>query len=316
MSKLFLGIDTSCYTTSLCLMDENLCILSDERMILKVKEGSKGLRQNEMIFQHINNLSELYDQIARSYDVKQVSAVAVTNKPRNVVGSYMPAFLSGVNFAKTISITLGVPLYFLSHQEAHVYGSFLGSGLNLDLKSISIHMSGGTTEILRTSYNDHEIDCEIIGGTLDISFGQLIDRIGVHRGLSFPAGNLMNQYAVYSNIKSPKVKTDGYFNLSGLENFYKKMDHIKDGELYYSLFNTVGVVLLDSIVALQSKYGLNNIILAGGVASNTIIKEILVNNLSNQDIICHVPDPKFCSDSGIGASYYALLKDSQNIFEV
>lgn len=316
MSKLFLGVDTSCYTTSLCLMDERYNIISDSRKILKVKDGSKGLRQNEMIFQHINNLTDLYEQIASEHEINTISAIAVTNRPRNIEGSYMPAFLSGLNFAKTLSITLGIPLYFLSHQEAHVYGSMLGSSINVNSEAISVHMSGGTTEILKTYYKDFEIHCEIIGGTKDISFGQLIDRIGVHKGLGFPAGSLMNKAAVYTDIKSPKVITDGYFNLSGLENYYKSLTSISEGEIYYSIFKTVVNVLYDSLIVLSRKYMLNTVILAGGVASNTIIKDMLVGKLAEHSINCYIPDPRYCSDSGIGAAYYAILKESQNSDEV
>lgn len=309
MSKLFLGVDTSCYTTSLCLMDENFNIIADNRKILFVKDGSKGLRQNEMIFQHINNLTQLYDDIAKNHPVKNITAIAVTDKPRNIEGSYMPAFLSGLNFAKTLSITLGIPLYFLSHQEAHVYSSMLGSNLNINTKAISVHMSGGTTEILSTSLVDEEIRCDIIGGTKDISFGQLIDRIGVYRGLSFPAGPMMNQIAEYTKLKSPKVKTDGYFNLSGLENYYKGLNNINDGELFYNLFSTIKNVLFDSILLLTQEHGLDTVILAGGVASNTIIRDILTSDLHERNIKCFIPEKEYCSDNGIGAAYYAYLKE-------
>ena len=90
--KVYLGIDTSCYTTSLCLLDEQAAVLADERRILTVPEGKRGLSQSEMVYQHVRNLPELTEKIASYVAGNTVCAVAVTDKPRRRDDSYMPAF--------------------------------------------------------------------------------------------------------------------------------------------------------------------------------------------------------------------------------
>ena len=120
MCKYFLGIDTSNYTTSVALVDENGNIISDKRKLLEVKKGSRGLRQSDAFFQHINNLPKLLTEAVANIDKRDIEAVAVSDRPRNVEGSYMPVFLAGIRFAETICGLLDIPIYRFSHQEGHI----------------------------------------------------------------------------------------------------------------------------------------------------------------------------------------------------
>ncbi len=92
MDSYYLGIDTSAYTTSIAVLNEEGKIIIDLRRTLKVKKGSLGLRQQEAVFQHINNLPEMFNYIANEIDLNKVNTVSASVKPRNVVGSYMPVF--------------------------------------------------------------------------------------------------------------------------------------------------------------------------------------------------------------------------------
>lgn len=88
----YLGIDTSCYTTSLCLVDETYDIAADERIILAVPQGGRGLSQSNMVYQHTRNLPVLFERAAAVLRSRQVRAIAVTDQPRRRDDSYMPAF--------------------------------------------------------------------------------------------------------------------------------------------------------------------------------------------------------------------------------
>src|SRR5690554_1118987 len=126
MTSYYLGLDTSCYTTSLALTDPAGRILQDHRRVLTVESGARGLRQSEALFQHLRNLPDLVEASAPFQPLK---GVAFSARPRPVEGSYLPVFLAGANFARVIAATAGVPLIASSHQEGHIRAALADSGL-------------------------------------------------------------------------------------------------------------------------------------------------------------------------------------------
>ena len=184
MKDLYLGVDTSNYTTSLGVRDSNNNIICDKRIVLEVKLGEKGLRQQEALFQHIKNLPLLFREM--DIDISKIRVVGVSTRPRPLEGSYMPCFLAGDSFAKIVSHALEVPFKSFSHQEGHIGCCLINSSIKGDF--LSLHLSGGTSETIYCINSSDNLDLETIGGSLDISFGQLIDRLGVKIGLGFPAG--------------------------------------------------------------------------------------------------------------------------------
>ena len=145
----YLGIDTSCYTTSLCLVDETYDIAADERIILTVPKGGRGLSQSNMVYQHTRNLPVLFERAAAVLKDRKIRAVAVTDQPRRRDDSYMPAFLAGLGYARALSAVLQVPLYRLSHQENHLLAVLRSLGKVEQEPFYGIHLSGGTTELVR-----------------------------------------------------------------------------------------------------------------------------------------------------------------------
>lgn len=143
-----LGIDTSCYTTSLVVMDGRT-IVYEGRKLLDVKKGTVGLRQADAFFQHVQNLPILYENLLKVVDVKNLSTIVVSTRPRPVEGSYMPVFTAGENFAKIIAGTLGIPFLPISHQENHLYAVLFETDIKENF--IGVHISGGTSEILDVS---------------------------------------------------------------------------------------------------------------------------------------------------------------------
>ena len=175
-----LGIDTSNYKTSIALVSAD-GIAYDERRFLTVKEGELGLRQSEALFQHVKNLPEMFEEMG----AHNICAISYSSKPRPIEGSYMPCFLAGKSFAKSFASLSAIPAFAFSHQEGHIesakYGLELG---NTNESFIACHFSGGTCEILLSDSNT----IKKIGGSKDISFGQVLDRLGVELGLKFPCG--------------------------------------------------------------------------------------------------------------------------------
>lgn len=278
---IYLGFDTSNYTTSVACCGD---ISINERRLLEVKKGDRGLRQSDALFQHIKKLPDLFEKISDNIDMKKVGGIGVSTTPRRVDGSYMPVFLAGHGYAKVCADALGVPLYAFSHQEGHIMAGIHSCGdfSLLEKPFISVHLSGGTCEILLSEYQEGHFESEIIGGTKDISAGQLIDRVGVALGLDFPCGKELEKISqkAEKTIKLPVNSNDGYINFSGIET--KALSLIgkqEDEVLAYSLFDAISKALSNSLNFLVNKYGIENILIVGGVASNSIIKNSLCKDV-------------------------------------
>ena len=183
-----LGFDTSNYTTSVAIFDG--ASGENQSRLLPVKAGALGLRQADALFAHVKSLPALTGGLFSHVDPGSVAAVGVSTRPRAVEGSYMPCFLAGVCLAQTVAALLKVPLVEVSHQQGHLAAALWSAGRQELFASpfLAWHLSGGTTELLYTQPHGWNLDCSRIGGTTDISAGQLIDRTGQLLELPFPAG--------------------------------------------------------------------------------------------------------------------------------
>lgn len=291
MDELFLGIDTSNYTTSAALVQNGQVLLNIKRPV-KVKEGERGIRQSDAVFSHVQNLPEVIEAIG----AQKLTAVGVSVRPRDVEGSYMPCFLAGRAAASAIASTSGLPLYTFSHQRGHLMAALYGAGC-YDLygkELLAFHVSGGTTELLYV--NGETI--ELVGGTLDLNAGQVIDRIGVRLGLKFPCGAALeaislpfSQTDCYSHVK------DMHCNLSGLEN--KATALIASGEspakvAAYTL-KSVARTLDKMTEQAIARFGKLPILYAGGVMSNRFIREVLEKKYHG-----HFAPPALSADNAAG----------------
>ena len=185
---LTLGLDTSNYTTSIAYFDGQTGVNCSQ--LLPVQPGQLGLRQSDAVFSHTKSLPALSGRLFSHVTLADVEAIAVSTRPRAVEGSYMPCFMVGYSHAKMLSDGLHVPLIEVSHQQGHVAACLWSAG-RLDLMDkphLAWHLSGGTTELLLVQPEGKNVKCTRIGGTTDISAGQLIDRTGVMLSLPFPAG--------------------------------------------------------------------------------------------------------------------------------
>jgi N6-L-threonylcarbamoyladenine synthase len=309
-NKLYLGIDTSNYTTSIAVIDDSDKIVVDLRKVLKVEKGKKGLRQQEAVFQHINNIPLLIKEMTKLVDVSNIDTVSCSSKPRNLPDSYMPVFLVGRGQAIVISRLLKAQFKEFSHQEGHIAVGLMDSYLKLRKRFLSLHISGGTTELLLVNNENKKLDIKIIGGTLDISVGQLIDRIGVELGLPFPCGKHMDIIAVNGeqlDINIPiNIKDRTWFNLSGMENFFKnllKKRLYKVEDILFTLFYVIGTFIYKIIINSSKDYCIDSILITGGVSSNSVIRNLLKDKLVIHGIKPYFPEERLCTDNGVGVAY-------------
>ena len=299
-----IGIDTSNYTTSIAYFDgENGVNCS---RLLPVKPGELGLRQSDAVFAHTKSLPDLSGRLFSNAEVGKITAVGVSTRPRAVEGSYMPCFMVGYSHAKLLSDALGVPLIEVSHQQGHVAASLWSAGhLELmDKPHLAWHLSGGTTELLLVEPEGKNVKCTKIGGTTDISAGQLIDRTGVMLDLPFPAGKHVDALSKEANMKETfKVKCPGMeFSLSGVQNKVQQF-HQKNGipaeTAAFALRCVASAVYQATQNALKAYPGLK-VVFSGGVASNSMLREVIA---PLSPIFC---EPQYSTDNAMGV---AVLTD-------
>jgi N6-L-threonylcarbamoyladenine synthase len=223
--SLFLGIDTSNYTTSVALINSNGNVLQKKRL-LPVKTGERGIRQSDAVFHHTKAYPELFSDLMKDVN-EPITAVGVSVSPTTEKGSYMPCFLVGESVATALSSALKVPLFKFSHQQGHIAAA-LYSAKKTELfnsKFIAFHVSGGTTDAVLCESENSTLKITPIASSNDLKAGQAVDRIGVKMGLLFPCGKELEKLALKSEkIYKNKIKLyDGDCSLSGLENKCLKM---------------------------------------------------------------------------------------------
>lgn len=305
---MYLGFDTSNYTTSCALYDG--CEITQAKKLLRVKSGERGLRQSDAVFQHTVNLPEILDLL--QYDGSKLDAVAVSTRPRNIDGSYMPCFTVGISSAFAVSKFSCAKLYQTSHQVGHILAALYSVG-RLDLinqKFIAFHVSGGTTEALLVEPDSDEIiKAHIIAQSLDLKAGQAIDRTGVLLGCDFPCGKELDRLSLMSdkNYKFKPSMKGSDCSLSGVENKVKTM--LEKGESKQDISKFVFTCISSTIERmtelLLEQYGDLPLVFAGGVMSNTLIK----NNIKNK-FSAYFAKPEFSCDNAAGIAIYAYLKDN------
>lgn len=275
-----LGFDTSNYTTSAAVFDGGSgCNVG---RLLEVPQGMLGLRQSDALFQHVKRLPELVHRLREEGELDgEIAAVGASTRPREVDGSYMPCFLAGADQGQVIADVLGVPFFACSHQQGHIAAAAWSSGRIdlLDRPHFAWHLSGGTTELLYVEPEGSNVRATCIGGTSDISAGQLIDRTGVLLDQQFPAGKAIDALsgkAEKDMCFTVKIR-EGRFSLSGMEN--KVKDLVGAGEkpenIARFVLNTIASVLVRVTDQVREQYPDIPVLCSGGVASNRLIRERL-----------------------------------------
>ena len=304
---MYLGFDTSNYTTSLATFDGKT--VNQAKQILTIKPGERGLRQSDAVFQHTVNMPKLCEKLQFGLP----KAVGVSTRPRNVDGSYMPCFLVGENVATVLSSVNGVPLYKTSHQVGHILAA-LYSADRLDLINqtfLAFHLSGGTTEALLAKPDDDEIiKATVVANSTDLKAGQAVDRTGVMLGITFPCGKELDRLSLQSNVeyKIKPTMLDGNCSLSGVENKARNM--IDKGESPQNVAKFVLTYIAETVSSMLDgviqKYGNLPVVFSGGVASNSLLRKII-----NERYNAYFAASEFSLDNAAGTAIYAYLKDNR-----
>lgn len=295
-----LAFDTSNYTTSVAVFDGKEG--KNVSRLLDVAPGALGLRQSDALFAHVKRLPELADRLFCDMGAVTLDAVGASTRPRAVEGSYMPCFLAGQSQAEVLGAALHLPVYAFSHQQGHIAASLWSAGRMdlMDKPHLAWHLSGGTTELLYVTPEGVSVHAEKIGGTTDISAGQLIDRTGQLLELPFPSGKAIDALSrEVSGKERFRVKVQGTsFSLSGVQN--KVQEFFSGGASRadtagYALRCLIGAIVEATQNALKEHPGCD-VVFAGGVSSNTMLRE---QCRTLPAVFCA---PEFSTDNAMGTA--------------
>lgn len=314
MKDLFIGIDTSCYTSSVSCVGRNE-IISDERILLSVANGERGLRQSDGVFQHTKNLEKLVPKLFNEIgdNAGAVAAVGVSTCPSGRENSYMPVFLSGKTVAASIAAALHIPLYSFTHQQGHIRAALCGNEHLIGSEFIAFHLSGGTTDMLRVS---ELFAVERVGGSTDINAGQLVDRVGVKLGLRFPAGKALEELATGAvadkDFMLPSCVRGLNCSFSGVEtkaNRFINNEAPKEA-IAIAVYDCIARTLSKMIRNAMTGFKIDRFLLAGGVASSAVLRKMLIERLNGTSACLFFSQPKLASDNAVGIAMLAMDRAS------
>ena len=303
MTPCCLGIDTSNYTTSAAVCCGKT--MDSRRMLLPVKPGEKGLRQSDAVFHHVRQLPQVLAPLLEQYS--PAGAIGVSISPRSGADSYMPCFLVGKGFAQALGAAWGVEVDFFSHQQGHVAAALYSAGQLqlLDEPFLAFHVSGGTTEALFVKPDSEGMpQAELLAGSLDLKAGQAVDRVGVMLGMGFPCGPELERLALEwtSPVKVRPAMKGADCSLSGIENQCKAM--LRQGrepaEIARTCIEAIGAALDKMCGTLLQEHGPLPVLFAGGVCSNTILRDKLSAKYG-----AWFATPEYSSDNGAGVAVLA-----------
>lgn len=313
----YLGIDTSCYTTSIALIDKEYNLIYDKRIVLNVKKGNRGLRQSEAVFQHQNNLNKLICELFDKINPQNISKIAVSSKPRDKEDSYMPVFTTGINIARIIASSLNIELAETSHQQGHIAAGLWSCKQDTEEKIMVYHVSGGTSELLKVDIQEN-LKVTAIGGSSDLNAGQFVDRIGVSLGLNFPCGKEMDRLCSNYDtqpIEIPISANKHSISFSGPETFAQRIiaqqstvDCKFASALSKGVFLSIAKTLEKSIINAIQESNIKDVLMVGGVMSNTVIKYYLLNSkkLITNQIRIYFADTYYSTDNAVGTALIGL----------
>ena len=300
-----LGIDTSNYTTSAAVWQSGGACRNAGRL-LDVPEGALGLRQSDALFAHVKRLPEQFSRLQEAGLLQGLQAVGASDRPREAEGSYMPCFLAGASQGRVLAAALGVPFFAFSHQQGHIAAAAWSAGRTelLERPHLAWHLSGGTTELLYVVPAGAAVSARRIGGTTDISAGQLIDRTGKLLGMAFPAGKALDAAAqTCGSGEAFRVKLRGLeFSLSGVENqvqaFRRKGASAPETARF--ALNTVASAVLRTTQQAWRDYPGLPVLFSGGVASNSLLRTELT---AAGDAVFAAPE--YSADNAMGIAVLA-----------
>lgn len=322
VEPLILAIESSCDDTSAAVLRGNK-VLSNIVASQKIHQKYGGVVPELASRAHQQNIIPVVSVALEeaNIDKKELSAVAFTRGP-GLLGS----LLVGTSFAKSLSMSLKVPLIEVNHMQAHILAHFIDDEqMQLpEFPFLALTISGGHTQLVLV---EDYFDMKILGETLDDAVGEAFDKTAKILGLTYPGGPLIDKYSKEGNATRftfPIPKVDGLnFSFSGLKtnilNFINRETnrdvtfvsaHMND--ICASVQSTIVSILMQKVEMALDRHPVKALAIGGGVAANSAIRSAVLNFKNSHGISVHIPKFEFCTDNAamIGiAAYFKYQKE-------
>lgn len=321
MTIKILAIESSCDETSAAVIEDGKTILSNiVASQIKSHQRFGGVVPELASRHHVEQITYIIEEAMKQAEVSysDLNAVAVTQGP-GLVG----ALLIGVSAAKAIAYAHQLPLLKVNHIAGHIYAGELAGDMNYPL--IALVVSGGHTELV---YMKESNSYELIGETRDDAVGESYDKIGRVIGAPYPGGRRIDEMAqegsdVY-DFPRAMMNEDNYdFSFSGLKSAFinkvhnaeQKGEQLDDKDLATSFQAAAVDVLIDKTMRAVEEYGVRQLIVAGGVAANSSLRQRLESIISKEypDVDLIIPPLSLCGDNAamIGAAAQILYEQGE-----
>ncbi len=317
---LILGIETSCDETAAAVVEDGKKILSNIiSSQIEIHREYGGVVPEIASRHHIKNITNIIEEAlnASGKKLEEMDYIAVTYAP-GLIG----ALLVGISVAKGMSYSSNIPLVPVHHLKGHIYSNFIEN--DIELPAVCLIVSGGHTNIV---YMKEDHSFEAMGQTLDDAVGESYDKIARVMGIGYPGGPVIDKLSKIGDskfLKIPKPQVEGEFDFSfsGIKtsviNFINKSkmknEEFKVEDLAASFQTGVVDMLVGKTIKAAEKKGAKSIIIAGGVAANSLLREKMENSAAQKGIKVYYPALKYCTDNGamIGVAAYYKLKYGKN----
>ncbi len=317
---LILGVETSCDETAAAIVKNGREVLSNViNSQIAIHQQFGGVVPEVASRKHIENIAPVVNSAFREAGLtyRDIDAVAVTTMP-GLVG----ALLVGLSFAKAFAYGLNLPLIAVNHLHGHIYANFLEHD-NIIFPAICLVASGGHTSLL---YMKSMGDYELIGSTKDDAAGEAFDKVARFLGLGYPGGPAVEKAALQGlagRYHLPRVfldRNDYEFSFSGLKtatmNLWRKIEKTEDsnpGDIAAEFQAALVEVLVEKTMRAAHAYGVETIMVAGGVAANQKLRDNLAESAKKQHYKLYYPSLGLCTDNAAmiaGKAYHDYINGS------
>lgn len=319
-----LAIESSCDETSMSIIKngtEEISTVVVTQIDIHKKFG--GVVPEIASRSHIESITIVLEELLEKAKmrIEEIDIIGVTYGP-GLIGS----LLIGVECAKTISLVTGKPLIPVHHIAGHIYANNLKERLTFPL--IALVVSGGHTDLV---YMKEDYSFERIGSTLDDAIGEAYDKVAKILGLDYPGGPIVDKLAHIGqdtyNLPYPLDDKSFNFSFSGIKsavvnvvhNEHQRGNEIRTEDMCTSFQHRVIHVLTKKTKKALEEYHVNNLVIAGGVAANSALRESLTKMAQENNIKISFPEMKYCTDNAamIGAAaYYAYQSGIKSNLEL
>jgi len=311
--QLFLGLDTSYYTTSVALVDDAGRLLEDRRRPLAVRQGERGHSPAEAVWKHVKALPDEVEALLAAVPASgRIAAVAASTRPRPMEGAFLPPFKVSEGYGRVVAAALGVPFYPTSHQEMHIMAGLWSSDQPpVGDQFLAVHLSGGTTELIRVTRHPGGFAEELLGGTIDLHAGQFVDRVGVALGLPFPAGPGLEALAAVGEAGKVVLPSHVHglsISFSGPETAAQRLvGKVEPGDLALAVLHCIAKTLQKWLRAGVQQSQLSEILIVGGVSANGVLRSRLREKLEHRAVGARLAfaQTRYSTDNAVGTALLA-----------